>query len=130
MARLFGTDGVRGLANVDLTPELALAVGVGAVRALGVRRGRTVVIGRDTRPSGEFLEAAVIAGLASAGADVVSLGVVPTPAVAHAVAASGADSRRRAFGQPQPDARQRDQDLRQLAATSCRTRSKTVSRPS
>src|ERR1700712_1533515 len=90
MGRLFGTDGVRGLANVDLTPELALAIGAGAVRALGATRP-TVVIGRDTRPSGEFLEAAVIAGLASAGADVVRLGVVPTPAVAHAVAASGAE---------------------------------------
>jgi phosphoglucosamine mutase len=90
MDRLFGTDGVRGLANVELTPELALAVGAAAVRALGVRRP-TVVIGRDTRPSGELLEAAVVAGLASAGADVVKLGVVPTPAVAHAVAASGAE---------------------------------------
>ena len=89
MGRLFGTDGVRGLANVDLTPELAMAVGVGAVQALGIVRP-TVVIGRDTRPSGEFLEAAVVAGLASAGADVIRLGVVPTPAVAHAVAASGA----------------------------------------
>ncbi|MCW2547459.1 MAG: phosphoglucosamine mutase [Mycobacterium sp.] len=89
MGRLFGTDGVRGLANVELTPELAMAVGAAAVRALDVRRPR-VVIGRDTRPSGELLEAAVVAGLASAGADVVQLGVVPTPAVAHAVAASGA----------------------------------------
>jgi phosphoglucosamine mutase len=89
MARLFGTDGVRGLANVELTPELALAVGAAAVRALGTSRPQ-VVIGRDTRPSGELLEAAVVAGLASAGADVVQLGVVPTPAVAHAVAASGA----------------------------------------
>jgi phosphoglucosamine mutase len=90
MGRLFGTDGVRGLANVDLTPELAMAVGIGAVTVLGVERP-TVVVGRDTRPSGELLEAAVSAGLASAGADVVQLGVVPTPAVAHAVAASGAD---------------------------------------
>jgi phosphoglucosamine mutase len=89
MGRLFGTDGVRGLANVELTPELAMAVGAAAVRALEVQRPR-VVIGRDTRPSGELLEAAVVAGLASAGADVVQLGVVPTPAVAHAVAASGA----------------------------------------
>jgi phosphoglucosamine mutase len=89
MGRLFGTDGVRGLANVELTPELAMAVGSGAVRVLGMTRP-TVLIGRDTRPSGELLEAAVAAGLASAGADVVSLGVVPTPAVAHAVAASGA----------------------------------------
>ncbi len=90
MARLFGTDGVRGLANVELTPELAMAIGVGAVTVLPVARP-TVVVGRDTRPSGELLEAAVSAGLASAGADVISLGVVPTPAVAHAVAASGAD---------------------------------------
>jgi phosphoglucosamine mutase len=90
VARLFGTDGVRGLANVELTPELAMAIGLGAVRVLGVSRP-TVVVGRDTRPSGELLEAAVVAGLASAGADVVQLGVVPTPAVAHAVAASGAD---------------------------------------
>ncbi len=89
MGRLFGTDGVRGLANVDLTPELAMAVGVGAVHVIGSARP-LVVVGRDTRPSGEFLEAAVSAGLASAGADVVQLGVVPTPAVAHAVAASGA----------------------------------------
>src|SRR3569833_3818637 len=89
MGRLFGTDGVRGLANVEVTPELAMAVGVGAVQALGLSRP-TVVVGRDTRPSGELLEAAVSAGLASAGADVVQLGVVPTPAVAHAVASSGA----------------------------------------
>ena len=67
-----------------------MAVGAAAVRALGVARPQ-VVIGRDTRPSGEFLEAAVVAGLASAGADVIQLGVVPTPAVAHAVAASGAE---------------------------------------
>jgi phosphoglucosamine mutase len=90
MGRLFGTDGVRGLANVELTPELALAIGSAAVRALGAQRP-TVIIGRDTRPSGQLLEAAVVAGLAGAGADVVQLGVVPTPAVAHAVAASGAD---------------------------------------
>src|ERR1700712_5987314 len=90
MGRLFGTDGVRGLANGELTPELAMAVGAAAVRALDVQRPR-VVIGRDTRPSGELLEAAVVAGLASAGADVVQLGIVPTPTVAHAVAASGAE---------------------------------------
>lgn len=90
MGRLFGTDGVRGLANVELTPELAMAVGAAAVRALGAQRP-TVIIGRDTRPSGELLEAAVVAGLASAGADVVQLGVVPTPAVAHAVSSSGAE---------------------------------------
>jgi phosphoglucosamine mutase len=99
--RLFGTDGVRGVANVDLTAEQALGIAASAVRILhtdsrvpspnGTEAARpTVIVGRDTRPSGEFLEAAVVAGLASAGADVVRLGVVPTPAVAHAVAASGA----------------------------------------
>ncbi|WP_322755892.1 phosphoglucosamine mutase [Frankia sp. Cas3] len=95
MARLFGTDGVRGVANVDLTAELALALSAAAVGVLTEHRvagsGRpAVVVGRDTRPSGEFLEAAVVAGLASAGADVLRIGVVPTPAVAHAVISSNA----------------------------------------
>ncbi len=82
--RLFGTDGVRGVANEELTPELALAIG----RGLGVRleAGSTVLIGRDTRRSGAFLEAAVAAGLASAGVDVELGGVLPTPAVAELVA--------------------------------------------
>ena len=89
MARLFGTDGVRGLANGEvLTPELAVSLGRGAVRVLG---GRTVVIGRDTRPSGPMLEAAAAAGFAAAGADVLLLGVVPTPTVAHAVASGAGD---------------------------------------
>src|ERR1700712_437192 len=93
--RLFGTDGIRGVANGVLTAELALGVAASAVRILH-RAGATgadrptVVVGRDTRPSGEFLEAATVAGLASAGADVIRLGVVPTPLVAHAVAESGA----------------------------------------
>src|ERR1700712_3536417 len=93
--RLFGTDGIRGVANGVLTAELALGVAASAVRILH-RAGATgadrptVVVGRDTRPSGEFLEAATVAGLASAGADVIRLGVVPTPLVAHAVACSGA----------------------------------------
>jgi len=156
MTRLFGTDGVRGVANVALTPEFALALAAAVVEAredadaaagppvgeqpapggaerfaagsvptgsadakpaagrsvdadLGdlervgpgragmgrvgpPRRSRLrVVVGRDTRPSGEFLEAAVVAGLAAAGADVSRVGVVPTPALAHAVVASGAD---------------------------------------
>jgi phosphoglucosamine mutase len=75
----FGTDGVRGVANVDLTPELALALGRAAVRVLG---GDRYAIGRDTRRSGPLLEAALAAGLASEGADVTVLGVVPTPEVA------------------------------------------------
>jgi phosphoglucosamine mutase len=91
VARLFGTDGVRGVANVDLTPELALRLASAAVAELtpadpaGPRP--LAVVGRDPRPSGELLQAAVVAGLLSAGADVVLLGVVPTPAVAHALAA-------------------------------------------
>ena len=93
---LFGTDGVRGLANVDLTAELALDLAVAAAHVLSERgafeghRPRAVV-GRDPRASGEFLEAAVVAGLASAGVDVMSVGVLPTPAVAHLTAARGAD---------------------------------------
>jgi phosphoglucosamine mutase len=95
-SRLFGTDGVRGLANVDLTAELALDLSVAAAHVLGEagafegHRPRAVV-GRDPRASGEFLEAAVVAGLASAGVDVVRLGVLPTPAVAHLTGSSGAD---------------------------------------
>ncbi|HEX6235912.1 MAG TPA: phosphoglucosamine mutase [Acidimicrobiales bacterium] len=75
----FGTDGVRGVANAELTPELALTVGRAAARVLG---GARVAIGRDTRRSGPLLEAALAAGLAAEGADVVLLGVVPTPTVA------------------------------------------------
>lgn len=75
----FGTDGVRGLANVDVTPELALALGRAAARE--VQGGRWAV-GRDTRLSGPMLEAAFAAGLASEGADVISLGVAPTPEIA------------------------------------------------
>ncbi|MCO8125717.1 phosphoglucosamine mutase [Acidimicrobiia bacterium EGI L10123] len=82
----FGTDGVRGVANQDLTPELALALGRASARVLG---GDAVVIGRDTRRSGPMLEAALAAGYASEGVAVTLLGVVPTPTVAHAAAALG-----------------------------------------
>ena len=75
----FGTDGVRGVANLDLTPELVLALGRAAARVLG---GWQFVVGRDTRLSGPLLESALIAGLTSEGAQVTTLGVVPTPAVA------------------------------------------------
>ncbi|PSK99126.1 phosphoglucosamine mutase [Haloactinopolyspora alba] len=96
MARLFGTDGVRGLANSDLTAELALELSVAAVHVLGqvgVTGGRrpVAVVGRDPRASGEFLEAAVVAGLASAGADVYKVGVLPTPAVAFLTGMLDAD---------------------------------------
>ncbi len=94
MGRLFGTDGVRGRANDDLTPELALALAVAAAHTLAERapgRAPVAVVGRDPRASGEMLEAAVVAGLASAGATVVRLGVLPTPAVAYLVGDLGAD---------------------------------------
>ncbi len=87
MANLFGTDGVRGLANGVLTAELALGLSVAAARVLtdhGTPGRRPVaVVGRDTRISGQFLEAAVVAGLASAGVDVLLVGVLPTPGVAY-----------------------------------------------
>ena len=96
MARLFGTDGVRGLANGDVTAELALDLAVAAAHVLadvGEFNGHRprAVVGHDPRASGEFLSAAVTAGLASAGVDVDDVGVLPTPAVAHLVAATGAD---------------------------------------
>ena len=82
MGRLFGTDGIRGVANVDLTPTLAYDLG----RALGHYvdgAGRSVVVGRDTRRSGEMLVSALTAGLTSVGTDVLDLGVVPTPCLAY-----------------------------------------------
>ena len=85
MGRLFGTDGVRGVANRELTAELALALGAAAARHLATSGpGRRVaVVGRDPRASGEMLEAAVIAGLTSEGVDALQVGVLPTPAVAY-----------------------------------------------
>ncbi|HWH00186.1 MAG TPA: phosphoglucosamine mutase [Pilimelia sp.] len=88
MGQLFGTDGVRGRANADLTPELAMAVAVAAAHTLAERdrsHPPLAVVGRDPRASGEMLEAAVVAGLASAGAHVLRVGVLPTPAVAFLV---------------------------------------------
>jgi phosphoglucosamine mutase len=85
---LFGTDGVRGVANRELTPELALAIG----RALGGRLapGARVLVGRDTRLSGPMLEGALAAGLSGAGVAAVLVGVLPTPAVAELVACGDA----------------------------------------
>lgn len=97
--RLFGTDGVRGLANGLLTAQLATSLGVAAAQVLA-KRGDLVkhnshrpfaIVGRDPRISGEFLQAAISAGLASAGVDVVDVGVVPTPAVAFLTDLTGAD---------------------------------------
>jgi phosphoglucosamine mutase len=90
VGRLFGTDGVRGVAGTELTPELALGLASAAAEVLlgpATDGARSVaLVARDPRPSGEFLEAAVVAGLLAAGVDVVRLGVVPTPAVAQALA--------------------------------------------
>jgi phosphoglucosamine mutase len=94
MGRLFGTDGVRGIANRELTAELALALGAAAARRLatsGTVRRRIAVVGRDPRASGEMLEAAVIAGLTSEGVDALRVGVLPTPAVAYLTGAYDAD---------------------------------------
>jgi phosphoglucosamine mutase len=95
MGRLFGTDGVRGVAGRDLTARLALDLSVAAAHVLGSPGGDgrrpVAVVGRDPRASGEFLESAVVAGLASSGVDVLRLGVIPTPAVAYLAKALDAD---------------------------------------
>jgi len=88
MARLFGTDGVRGRANEELTADLALHLSVAAAHVLTETDGGhrlKAIVGRDSRASGEFLEAAVVAGLASAGVDVVRVGIIPTPGLAFLV---------------------------------------------
>src|SRR5258708_11439041 len=94
MGGLFGTDGVRGVGNRELTAELALALGAAAARRLtrsNSGRRRVAVIGRDPRASSEMLEAAVIAGLTSEGVDALRAGVLPTPAVAYLTHAYDAD---------------------------------------
>ncbi|GAB7048662.1 phosphoglucosamine mutase [Catenuloplanes indicus] len=94
MGRLFGTDGVRGKANADLTPELAMSVAVAAAHVLAEAdrsHPPLAIVGRDPRASGEMLEAAVVAGLASAGATVLRVGVLPTPGVAYLVGETKAD---------------------------------------
>ncbi len=94
MGRYFGTDGIRGRANADLTPELALRAAAAAAQVLighDPSHRPVAVVGRDPRASGEMLEAAVVAGLTSAGADVQRVGVLPTPAVAFLTADLRAD---------------------------------------
>ena len=102
MGRLFGTDGVRGVAGVDLTADLAMRLAAAAAAELGPPSPGSerplAAVGRDPRPSGEFLEAAVVAGLLAAGVDVLRLGVIPTAAVAAALAAPAAGSRCATFG--------------------------------
>jgi phosphoglucosamine mutase len=92
MARIFGTDGVRGVAGIELTADLALEIGRAGAYVLGSEAGsdRPLVVGRDTRLSGTMLEAAVTAGITSTGRDVLLVGVVPTPGVACVTAQGGA----------------------------------------
>ena len=94
MGRLFGTDGVRGVANSELTCELAMNIGRAAATVLtdGNHRHPKILIGKDTRLSSDMLEAAMTAGLCSVGANVVRLGVIPTPAVAFLVGKYKADA--------------------------------------
>ncbi len=94
MGRLFGTDGARGVANVELTPNLAMDIGRAAAMVLTSKEVEqpTFIIGKDTRLSGDMLEGALVAGLCSVGANVKLLGVVPTPAVAYLVGKYGADA--------------------------------------
>ncbi len=89
--RLFGTDGVRGVANEELTPELALRLGEAAGRFLCDRGTGRIVVGRDTRRSGPMLEAALVAGITAAGGDALVAGIVPTPAVALLTRELGAE---------------------------------------
>lgn len=83
MGKLFGTDGVRGIANKDLTPELAYKIGRAGAYILAREKKGKIVVGKDTRLSGDMLEAALTAGICSMGLDVISVGIMPTPAVAY-----------------------------------------------
>ena len=91
MTRLFGTDGVRGIANAELTPELVFKLGEAAGHFLGDKGRGRIVVGRDTRRSGEMLEAALVAGICAGGANALLAGVIPTPAIALLVREMGAD---------------------------------------
>lgn len=94
VGKLFGTDGIRGVANEDLNIDLALRVGQAAAMVLARGKGKkpVIAIGKDTRLSGDMLESALVAGMCSAGADVMVLGIVPTPAVAFITKLAGADA--------------------------------------
>ena len=90
MSKLFGTDGIRGIANKELTPELAFQVGRAGAYILSNGKKGKIVVGKDTRISGDMLESALIAGITSIGLDVISVGVIPTPAVAYLTRKYGA----------------------------------------
>ena len=92
MGKIFGTDGVRGVANVDLTPEMVMDLGRALVTVLheGGDRRPSILVGRDPRWSGEMIESALVAGITAAGGDAIAVGVLPTPGVAHLTARSSA----------------------------------------
>lgn len=93
MGRLFGTDGVRGVANLELTTEMAMRLGkYGAHVITKGKEKAKIIVGKDTRLSGDMLESALIAGILSTGCDVVKVGVIPTPAIAKLVKSLGADA--------------------------------------
>jgi phosphoglucosamine mutase len=93
LGKYFGTDGVRGIANTELGPELAYKIGrAGAHVLTNGKKHVKIIVGKDTRISGDMLEAALAAGICSVGADVISVGVIPTPAVAHLIREYGADA--------------------------------------
>lgn len=93
MGRLFGTDGVRGIANKELTPELAFNLGKAGAYVLAKENKKPVVIiGRDTRISGDMLENAISAGILAMGGNVIKVGVLPTPAIAYLVRYYKADA--------------------------------------
>lgn len=93
MGRLFGTDGVRGIANKELTIELAMSLGkYGAHAITKGNKNATIIVGKDTRISGDLLEAALIAGILSTGCNVLKVGVIPTPAIARLIKKVNADA--------------------------------------
>ncbi|MFN3698850.1 MAG: phosphoglucosamine mutase, partial [Dictyoglomus sp.] len=85
MRRLFGTDGIRGIVNEELTPELAYKLGRAIIGYFGDIRGKKVIIGSDTRSSKDMLKSALIAGLTSGGLDVLDVGIIPTSALSYLV---------------------------------------------
>lgn len=93
MGRMFGTDGVRGIANEELTPDLAYSLGRAGAYILteGTHKPK-ILVGMDTRISGHMLESALVAGILSVGAEAVCVGVIPTPAVAYLTRKYGADA--------------------------------------
>ena len=106
MGKLFGTDGIRGIVNETLNAELAFEVGCAAAQVLAKNTGKQkplFLIGKDTRISSDLLEGALVAGLCSAGADVLHLGVIPTPGVAYITIHKKTDARHLLSPTPQPN---------------------------